>query len=127
MFYTVKLSYDSSYTTLNGIIHHTQKHQVCLRICNTQECHYKIKDQMLYKMHSGLRYGSSSKTYHNLASHFYCTNMQNDGIIYGKTCPVCQVGKQSNQKLYSNLNSLPINKPPWSHISMDFLTLPEAT
>jgi len=53
--------------------------------------------------------------------------MAKDTFEYCRTCGICQLTKQSTQHLFELLKPLPIPDTPFTHISMDFLFLPQVT
>jgi len=53
--------------------------------------------------------------------------MAKDTFEYCRTCGICQLTKQSTQRPFGLLKPLPIPETPFTHISMDFLFLPQVT
>jgi len=91
------------------------------------DCNVHIKNGLLDRIHQSLGHASYSKTYHALASHFYWPNMAKDTFEYCRTYGICQLIKQSTQCPFGLLKPLPIPETPFTHISMDFLFLPQVT
>jgi len=86
-----------------------------------------IKNGLLDRIHQSLGHASYSKTYHALASHFYWPKITKDTFEYCRTCAICQLTKQSTQRPFGLLKPLRIPETPFTHISMDFLFLPQVT
>jgi len=101
--------------------------QVRLCIPDSTDCNVHIKNVLLDRIHTSLSHASHSKTYHALASHFYWQNMANDTFEYCRTCSIYQLTKQSTQRPFGLLKPLPIPDTPFTHISIDFLFLPQVT
>jgi len=74
-----------------------------------------------------LGHASYNKTYHALLSHFYWPNMAKDTFEYCRIYGICQLTKQLTQCPFGLLKPLPIPERPFTHISMDFLYLPQVT
>jgi len=53
--------------------------------------------------------------------------MAKDTFEYCRTCNICQLTKQSTLRPFGLLKPLPIPERPFTHISMDFLFLPQVT
>jgi len=53
--------------------------------------------------------------------------MAKETFEYCRTCGICQLTKQSTQRPFGLLKPLPILERPFTHISMDFLFLPQVT
>jgi len=53
--------------------------------------------------------------------------MAKDTFEYCRTCSICQLTKQSTQRLFGLLKPLPIPERPFTHISIDILFLPQVT
>ena len=53
--------------------------------------------------------------------------MAKDTFEYCRTCSICQLTKQSTQRPFGLLKSLPIPETPFTHLSMDFLFLLQVT
>jgi len=82
---------------------------------------------LLNHIHQSLGHASFSKTYHTLVSHFYWPQIAKDTEQYCRTCSICQLSKESTQYLSRLLKPLPILERPFTHISIDFLFLPQVT
>jgi len=53
--------------------------------------------------------------------------MAKDTLEYCRICGNCQLTKQSTQRPFGLVKPLPILETPFTHISMDFLFLPQVT
>jgi len=120
-------SFGQGYTLRNGILYFTMDKQVRLCVPDSTDCNVHIKNILLDRIHTSLGHASYSKTYHVLASYFYLQNMAKDTFEYCRTCGICQLTKQSTQRPFGLLKPLPIPERPFTHISMDFLFLPQVT
>jgi len=91
---------------------------------NTPDCNSIIKDTLLKNIHTSLGHAGFTKTLHGLMNNFSWPKMARDTREYCKTCAVCQQAKNSTQKHYGLLHTLPIPSKPFTHLTMDFLALP---
>jgi len=114
----------NGYSKVHGILYYTFYEQVRICVPNTPDCNSIIKDTLLKKIHTSLGHAGFTKTLHRLMNNFYCPKMSRDRREYCKTCTVCQQAKNSSQKPYRLLYSLPIPSKPFTHLTIDFLALP---
>ena len=120
-------NFGQGYTLHNSVLYFTMDSQVRLCVPDSVDCNVHIKNILLNHIHQSLGHASYSKTYHALASHFYWPQMAKDTEQYCKTCGICQLTKQSTQYPFGLLKPLPIPERPFTHISIDFLFLPQVT
>jgi transposase InsO family protein len=116
----------NGFTLHDGILYHTINNEVHMCIPDTPDCNTWVKNKLLDRVHQTLGHAGYTKTYQALSSNFYWAKIAKDTREYCKTCAVCQAAKTSTQKPAGLLHPLPIPKRPFSHITMDFLYLPEA-
>ena len=68
------------------------------------------------------------KTQELVARKYYWEILCHNVEIYVKGCDVCLVSKAVKDKLYKNLQQLPVPTYCWKNLSMDFVTgLPQST
>jgi len=120
-------SFGQGYTLRNGILYFTMDNQVQLCVPDFVDCNVYIKNILLDQIHMSLGHASYSKTYYALASHFYWQNIAKDTFKYCRIYSICQLTKQSTQRPFGLLKPLPIPERPFTHISIDFLFLPQVT
>ena len=67
------------------------------------------------------------KTHELVAQKYYWPRLHHDVKDYVKGCDVCLASKAIRQKLYGDLQSLPVFTQRWKDLLMDFVTLPILT
>ena len=102
-----------------------------IALCIPQNCRrmidgelHKLRETMMRGGHRTLGHASGEKSYYYLKDHFYCASMRKDIIDYCKQCDTCQRTTFSTQAPQGLARPLPIPHQPFTHIAMDFLSLP---
>ena len=102
-----------------------------LVLCILQNCRrsinehiYELKETILDNTHTTIGHGSGEKTYQYLRDFYYWPTMHKDTMDFCKQCDTCQHTMLPTQSLYGLAKPLPIPMKPFTHISMDFLSLP---
>ena len=102
-----------------------------LVLCIPQNCRrsinehiYEVKETILDNAYTTLGHGSGEKTYQYLRDYYYWPTMCKDTMDFCQQCDTCQHTMFPTQALYSLAKPLPIPTKPFTHISMDFLSLP---
>jgi len=114
----------NGYCKVHGIPYFTFNERVRICVPNTPDFNSIIKDTLLKKIHTSLGHAGFTKILYGLMNNFYWPRMIRDMRGYCKTCAVCQQAKNSTQKPYGLLHSLPIPSKPFTHITVDFVALP---
>ena len=102
-----------------------------LALCIPQNCRrmidgelHELRETIIRGGHETLHHASGEKTYYYLKDYFYWPSMRKDTMDYGKQCDTCQRTTFLTQAPQGLARPLPIPHQPFTHIAMDFLSLP---
>ena len=112
-------------------IYRNNTHDGSLALCILQNCRkmidgelHELRETIIGGGHRALGHASGEKTYYNLKDYFYWPSMRKDTMDYCKQCDTCQRTTFSTQAPPGLARRLPIPHQPFTHIAMDFLSLP---
>ena len=102
------------------------------RLCIPSKCRQQMEDGSIKELretlidqaHTTLGHASAEKTNHYLMDYFWWPGMRRDTKEFCKQCDNCQHTKFSTKAPQGLARPLPVPQKPFTHISMDFLTLP---
>ena len=90
---------------------------------NTPSYQY-LREALLKNAHTLLGHPGTQKQYEYLSEYFHWPRMYMDSFDYCRQCDSCQHTKTSTQLPQSFAKPLSLPNQPFSHLSMDFLSLP---
>src|SRR4029077_16786087 len=112
-------------------IYHVKPDTGVLRLCIPQNCRRSIdnyivdlRERIIQNAHRTLQHASGEKTFEYLKVYFFWPKMRKDIMDYCKQCDTCQHTLFSTQAPQGLAHPLPIPQRPFTHISMDFVSLP---
>ena len=85
---------------------------------------HELRETIIRGGHRTLGHASGEKTYYYLKDYFYWPSIRKDTMDYCKQCDTCQRTTFSTQAPQGLARPLPIPHQPFTHIAMDFLSLP---
>ena len=84
-----------------------------------------LRESIIARTHSVLGHPQASTTAHEIRDHFTWPTLIADVTKFCQTCDVCQRAKDTTQRPPGLAHPLPVPAQPWTHISMDFMKLPD--
>ena len=112
-------------------IYRNNTNDASLALCIPQNCRrmidgelHELRETIIRGGHRTLGHASGEKTYYYLKDYFYWPSMRKDTMDYCKQCDTCQQTTFSTQAPQGLARPLPIPHQPFTHIAMDFLSLP---
>ena len=85
---------------------------------------HELRETIIRGGHRTRGHTSGEKTYFFLEDYIYWPSIRKDTIYYCRQCDTCQCTSFSTQAPQGLARPLPIPHLPFTHISMDFLSLP---
>jgi hypothetical protein len=120
--------------TTNQIIIFKLKEDMNFRICIPQGCRRKIdgkiqeiRETIINRGHDVLKHASAEKTYQYLKEFYFWPSMRKDTYEYCQQCDNCQHTKYATTAPQGLAHPLPVPHLPFTHLAMDFLSLPPKT